>query len=114
MLSTAGTEAAARCAKRVKVFQPATLVHAGSTLRIHLLDVSERGALAHAQEPAAAGARVRIECEGVVREASVQWREGRRFGLAFDRPLLPQQVSMLATPKRNALQASLPSALRSR
>lgn len=105
MLSRASTEAAARCAKRVKVFQPAQLVRDGASLRIHLLDVSETGALAHAQEPTAAGARVRVECEGVVREASVRWCEGPRFGLVFDRPLLPQQVAMLATPKRDLLRA---------
>ncbi len=101
MLLTAGMDAA-RIARRVKVFQPAELFSGPSGRRIHLLDVSNTGALAHAQEPPAKGERVRVECLGLVREASVRWSEGKRFGLLFDRPLSPAQLQMLAAPVRTS------------
>ena len=87
---------AARSTKRVKLFQPANLVMGGAERRCHLLDVSLSGALAHAQEPVAKGARVRLECLGVVREASVRWSEGKRFGLLFGRPLADGELDKLA------------------
>lgn len=100
MLSVTGgqSEAASRAAKRVKVFQPATLVREGVRLRMHLLDISETGALAHSPEPPSARSRVQVECEGVLRTASVRWSEGKRFGLLFDRPLLAADLDKLARP----------------
>jgi hypothetical protein len=105
MLSVAGrqSEAASRAAKRVKVFQPATLERDGASLRIHLLDISESGALAHAHQPPPDRSRVRVECEGLVRTASVRWSEGKRFGLLFDRPLLGAEVERLTGSARAAV-----------
>jgi hypothetical protein len=82
----------------MKVFQPATFTGAGPAARMHLLDVSATGALAHAHEPPARGARLRIECLGVARGATVKWSEGKRFGLLFDRPLTADEVDRLAAP----------------
>jgi hypothetical protein len=98
MLSVTGgqSEAANRGAKRVKVFQPATLARDGATFRIHLLDVSATGALAHAHEPPPARSQVRVECAGLVRTASVRWSEGKRFGLLFDRALLDADLDAIA------------------
>lgn len=98
MLSTTSSGASARGVRRVKIFQPATLVREAAKLRIHLLDLSESGALAHAQEPPPARSRVQVECQGVVRTASVRWSEGKRFGLLFDRPLPAIDVKRLAGP----------------
>jgi hypothetical protein len=105
MLSVASgqSEAASRGAKRVKVFQPATLVREGATLRIHLLDVSATGALAHAQEPPPARSQVEVRCADLVRTASVRWSEGKRFGLLFDRPLLDADLDAIAARRSVAL-----------
>ena len=96
MIIDASSCAAERRAKRVKIFQCATLVLNGSSRRIHLLDVSVTGLRAHAQDPVAKDARVRVECFDVMRNATVQWSEGNRFGLLFDRELSTEQVAVLA------------------
>ena len=103
MLQRAGSGAARRAAKRVKIFQPAMLTADGRARRVHLLDVSAAGALVHAQEPVAKGALVRVECLGVVRDGDVRWSTGKRFGLLFDRTLSAEQVTMLASPAQAAI-----------
>jgi len=104
MFSMSGqNKARGRAAKRIKLFQPATLVREGASMRIHLLDISKSGALAHAEAPPAAHASVRVECEGLVRTASVRWSERKRFGLLFDRPLLASEVERLLPPAPAAL-----------
>lgn len=81
--------------KRAKIFHPATLSLNGAAARIHLLDVSETGALAHGTPPPRL-ASVEVSCAGLHRTARVRWCEGKRFGLQFDRPLLPSQLEALA------------------
>lgn len=83
-------------AKRIKLFQPATLVAGDAAIRVHLLDISLTGALAHTAAPPPPHCLVRIDCAGVSRTARVCWREGARFGLHFDQPLRPHQLHALA------------------
>lgn len=82
-------------AKRVKIFQPATLVFEKEVRRIHLLDVSPAGLRAHAQEPIPKGAHVRIECFDVVRNAVVMWSDNKRFGLMLKQHLTTEEISTL-------------------
>jgi hypothetical protein len=85
-------------AKRFKTFQPATMTEAAGSLRIHLLDVSLTGALAHAPAPPPSGTRVQVDCGEVSRAGRVCWRDGTRFGLHFDLPLGPEELAGLAPP----------------
>ena len=106
MVSTADLSAAARYARRMKVFQPATFAGEGPACRMHLLDVSATGALAHSHEPPTRGATLRVECLDVVRTATVKWSEGKRFGLLFDRPLTGAEVERLVAPAPRMAAAS--------
>jgi hypothetical protein len=85
-----------RASRRLKIFQPAALLGPDGRSRIHLLDVSRTGVLAHADLPPGPGARVELECAGLVLPARVRWRDGRRFGLEFDSPLGGDQLEIIA------------------
>lgn len=72
---------------RIKIFQPAELEQeGGESARVHLLNISSGGALVYG-EPPRVGDAVRLACGVVLGEARVAWRTGRRFGVAFVRPL---------------------------
>jgi hypothetical protein len=90
-----GPSRADRRARRLKIFQPATLVRGGRTQRIHLLNVSATGFLGHAEDEVPTSSLVRLECLGVVRNAVVRWSDGRRFGLLLDRTLNADQIGLL-------------------
>ena len=97
-----------RCSKRLKVFQPARLAGPDAEARIHLLDVSATGALAHAAETApAAGAALYLECSGIRAAVTVRWSRGQRFGLHFDVPLDPDQLRRI-TKAGASLEARVP------
>lgn len=91
--------AAARDSRRLKVFQPAALASAsgGDPLRIHLLDLSSTGALAHADAPPPTTACVTITCGAMEVGATVVWTSGRRFGLRFAAPVCDRLIETLAT-----------------
>lgn len=97
--------------KRVKTFQPATLVADGEAVRVHLLDLSGTGAQAHATALPPEQALVRIECGGIIRKARVRWRQGNRFGLQFDVPLSPAQLDALAPALPNMAGKAAPGSL---
>ena len=84
---------APRVRARRKLFQPAQLDVAGGSKRIHLLDLSETGALASGTEPPLAGGLVSLVCGDLRRSARVVWVRGRRFGLAFVMPLTADQLN---------------------
>lgn len=90
--------AAARGSRRLKIFQPAALACAsgGEAVRIHLLDLSRTGALAHAAAPPLETARVTILCGAMEVGATVVWTRGRRFGLRFSAPVCETLVEALA------------------
>ena len=87
---------ALRASRRLKVFQPATLLGADGQMRVHLLDVSRTGVLGHAASPPAPGARVQLDCAGQVSRARVRWIDGPRFGLEFERPLHADRMEHIA------------------
>jgi hypothetical protein len=87
---------ALRASRRLKVFQPATLLDDAGHRRVHLLDVSRTGVLGHAASPPAPGARVGLDCGGEVSSALVRWSDGPRFGLEFDRPLAADRMERIA------------------
>ena len=80
-----------RIAKRHKIFEPTTMTAGGSQARVHLINVSETGALVHMAEPPPRGSEVIIDVGGALSSARLVWRSGRRFGVAF-RSTLPQRT----------------------
>jgi len=61
-------------------------------MRVHLLDLSNTGALVHAAAPPAIGAMVDVTCGFSLGAARVAWVDGKRFGLSFTQRLTDQQV----------------------
>ena len=72
-----------RSAHRFKIFQPGFWSAAGTTVPIHLLDISTSGALAYAEAPPRLGDYVLIECGLPLGKARVTWRDGNKFGVCF-------------------------------
>lgn len=68
---------------RRKIFHPVELRAGGPARRAHLLDLSAGGALAHCADPPATGASIILVIGEALHAASVVWRDGLRFGMAF-------------------------------
>ena len=85
------------------MFRPTELRVGEVPVRAHLLDLSETGALAHAERLLEPGMRVAIRCAGAFRPAEVAWTDGRRFGVRFDRPLSTEQVDAVLHAQRNLI-----------
>lgn len=83
----------APAAKRFKVFEPGLLRYGRTQHRIHLLDLSVSGALAHADDAPVPGTMVLVESGELRAVARVVWAKGQRFGLAFGRPLSDDQIA---------------------
>ena len=81
-----------RARPRRKLFQPAELDTADGARRVHLLDLSESGALVSAALPPAADGFVSLICGPLRRSARVAWVKGTRFGIRFVLPLTAAQV----------------------
>jgi hypothetical protein len=93
----AGEAQKPRIAKRYKVFE-ATRMHAPSgEARVHLINISESGALLHAASAAVPipGAAVRLEISGQEMPARVVWADGDRFGVMFLRRLSAECIARL-------------------
>ena len=93
-----------RQGSRTRVLLPAVLLAAGRPSRIHLLDVSHKGALAHAVEPPPPGEIVWLVCRGSEVLARTAWVRGRRFGLAFDSRLPTAKLKLLLAEGARALE----------
>jgi hypothetical protein len=74
-------------------------------MRIHLLDLSAKGALGHAEHPPKPGAIVWMVCKGCEVLSRTAWVRGTRFGLAFDRPIPSATLQPLLAEGRRGLQA---------
>lgn len=85
----------ARTAKRLKVFEPAVLHHAGTTARIHLLDFSYTGARLHGAAPLQPGAIVHITCRTLLITARIAWVRGPKYGVTFLTPLRSSDIAAL-------------------
>lgn len=68
---------------RFKLFVPTVMDAGRGPERVHLLNLSSTGALVHHGSPPSSGTRIRLECLGVRRLATVMWVNGTRFGIAF-------------------------------
>lgn len=83
---------ALRVRPRRKSFQPAELDTAAGPLRVHVLDLSETGALIDAARPPALDSFVTLICGSLRRSARVAWVNGTRLGVRFVMPLSAAQV----------------------
>jgi hypothetical protein len=90
-----------RATPRIKIFQPAEL-RCGSDApkRVHLLNISEGGALVYGDVAAQIGAEVQLSCGLPLGAARVRWRDGQRFGVAFTRPIPAAQIEALVTSQK--------------
>lgn len=94
-----------RQGSRTRVLLPAVLLAGGRPSPIHLLDLSHKGALAHAVEPPRPGEIVWLVCRGSEVLARTAWVRGRRFGLAFDSRLPTAKLKPLLVEGHRALDA---------
>jgi hypothetical protein len=92
---------ARRSESRLKVFQPATLHGGGDPARVHVLDVSAKGALVHGFAKVAPGNLLALVCCGWTRAANVAWKTDKRFGVRFVEPLSSGDISAAATIAAN-------------
>lgn len=94
-----------RRGERKRVLLLASLLVGGRPSRVHLLDLSGNGALAHADEPPHPGEMVWIVCRGNEVLARTAWVRGNRFGLAFDSGLPAAKLDILMKEGRRNLAA---------
>lgn len=93
----------ARRTRRVQVFIPATLVIAGRSCPVHMLDLSTDGALIHAEDDLPVGDKIWLLRNGLDVFARIAWGRGTRYGLAFEKPLRDEQYEGLLRAKDNRL-----------
>lgn len=91
-------------APRFKVFLPLEMRTGAATQRVHLLDLSVSGALAHAVEAPVAGAFVEMLCAEIPRRARVMWAKEHRFGIRFTPPLMQHHVDEVIELQRVAVE----------
>jgi hypothetical protein len=84
-----------RSQPRLKVFRLACAQAGGVQFKIHLLDISERGARIHAGEVPGRAVRITLACASVITKGEVRWVDASRFGLKFDEPLLPLDLDAI-------------------
>lgn len=82
-----------RTEPRLKVFQPATMHVASGEVRVHLLDVSTKGAMVHGFTEVVPGNLLALACCGWTRAANVAWMTNKRFGVRFVQPLSAGDLS---------------------
>ena len=93
-----------RRALRYKLFKPDVINIAGEVLRVHILDLSSGGALVYAASPPVIGTRLKLALGA--RSARVAWAVGKRFGIAFDRPLGTDRVKAIIAEHDALIEAA--------
>ena len=96
-MEEATDRAPVRTQPRLKVFQPAELQIGGTATRVHILDLSELGALMHGRVDLDPGKQVTLHCCGWTRSANIAWAASGRFGLRFKLALTAAQVAAVTT-----------------
>ena len=86
-----------RSNSRTELALSATIVRSGKQMRVVLRDVSAGGAAATTPFPPGPKEQVRLSSQGVAIGCRVVWARGKSFGLVFDQPLTPSQLSALTT-----------------
>ena len=96
--------------KRLKVFLAARVLAAGRTVPVHLLDMSKKGALVHADVPRMPGEMVWVLWNGIDILSRVAWSRGNRFGVAFETSLseghIAQMIAATGAPRLTAARRS--------
>lgn len=101
----------ARQDARNRVLLRASLLASGRPTPVYLLDLSRKGALAHADAPPEPGEVIWLVCRGNEVLARTAWVRGNRFGLAFDQGLPAAKFEALLSEGRRGLSAGMPSPL---
>jgi hypothetical protein len=86
--SAASGEQTPRIARRYKIFEATRMQCPAGDLRVHLINISETGALVHGSAPAQ-GAAISLDISGAATPARVVWSDGDRFGVVFLSRLTP-------------------------
>jgi hypothetical protein len=96
-----------RAAPRVKIFQAGEM-RSGSDepRRVHLLNISSGGALLYADSVPMVGEQVRLICGIALGTARVQWSAGRRFGVAFTRPIGAAQMAVVIGEREEPIETA--------
>ncbi|MGC6330946.1 PilZ domain-containing protein [Rhizorhabdus sp. FW153] len=102
----------ARQDARTRVYLKATLLANGRPMPIHILDLSRKGALVHADDPPDPGEIVWVVCKGNELLGRTAWVKGSRFGLAFDSGIPSARLDILLTEGRRALASAEPMGFR--
>lgn len=84
---------------RSKIFEPASIDHGGTALRVHILDLSAHGALVHAVNPPPVGSSVALRIADHRIWSKIVWVEVSYFGLSFLMPIQADLVDRICTPK---------------
>lgn len=90
---------------RNRVLLRASLLSGGRPSSVYLLDLSRKGALAHADIPPVPGEVVWLVCRGNEVLSRTAWVRGNRFGLAFDQGLPAAKFEALLAAGRQGLAA---------
>jgi hypothetical protein len=101
----------ARQDARNRVLLRASLLASGRPTPVYLLDLSRKGALAHADAPPDPGEVVWLVCRGNEVLSRAAWVRGNRFGLAFDQNLPTVKFEALLKEGRHGLAAGTPPPL---
>lgn len=75
---------------------------AGATSRVHLLNLSQTGALIHAEAPPPVGTTIQLRCGKTGWLARVVWSADKRLGVVHAPPLAPATIAALVGGGRPA------------
>jgi hypothetical protein len=92
---------------RSPVFLTAQLERDGATTEVKLRNLSEEGALIEGEELPPAGATVFFIRKHLVVRCTVAWVEARYAGVAFERPLKPEEVLRHIPAPKQKIQPDL-------
>jgi hypothetical protein len=84
-----------RAEPRLKVYKLGRAQAGGMQFKVHLLDVSASGARLHAGRTPDQGMRITLDCSPVSATGTVRWVHASRFGIRFDTPLVPADLSAM-------------------
>jgi hypothetical protein len=84
-----------RAEQRLKVFRLGLADAGGAPFKVHLLDVSASGARLHTGTAPDRGIHVTLTCSSVSASGTVRWVDASRFGVRFDKPLVPSELATI-------------------
>jgi hypothetical protein len=84
-----------RAEPRLKVFKLGVADAGGAPFKVHLLDVSASGARLHTGMAPDRGIQVTLTCSSISATGTVRWVDASRFGVRFDKPLVPSELATI-------------------